>query len=683
MSSLSPPAVLSSLDDSLALPFATLEVLKAVRSIDVEGVIKRLSVAAESNRNLRSLVASVLPEASWQTREELDALLADVSRISETRSRFLALVIELESGSIVHRRALRVAEVNQLREQAIIELRSHAESGKLPPILPGPEAGPWIEWACGLKEPEDAASLQTLRNGFASLDDFVAHLEPEMWVAKNETRVTLSNGADVANPVQEVQEQTRFRLLALATELTHGSIQHHRTIRVSQLNRLRQEAINELRSRAESEAVPSTLPGPEAHNWIEWACGLREPEDTKALESLRFGFPYLDDFVANLDLDVWSTGRSLPEEVQVENEDAVDKVPQEPCRVEAAKVDDSPVSSRSTPIALKAAKPSEEFEESQVPDTLDKPSQPVPELNELIPTQVTASPIEEEAQPSAHLETSAMPEISFRLTTGVGEARTKKLWMPIAIAAFVVLGAYGAIELRWHRNPTVPAKASEGETSALTHRQSNQGSDPSEVLTDFGTNAYTQTQAGREAALQNRGVGLRTIPTAASATQATIQDDGRLSRSATMASNVASLTKETAFPKSATQPQNAVPTGVQSPSPDNTPSVAKDNPTGQSMLAAQKLRIAPGGVRGLVIRRVAPLYPASARQAHIEGIVVLQALIGKDGTVLNVRVLSGHPMLIQAAVEAAKQWHFDPYYLDGAPVEADTQINVNFTLQGD
>jgi periplasmic protein TonB len=61
--------------------------------------------------------------------------------------------------------------------------------------------------------------------------------------------------------------------------------------------------------------------------------------------------------------------------------------------------------------------------------------------------------------------------------------------------------------------------------------------------------------------------------------------------------------------------------------------------------------------------------------------VVLQALIGKDGTVLKVHVLRGHAMLIQAALEAVRQWRFKPYYLNGEPVEADTEINVNFRLQ--
>jgi len=78
---------------------------------------------------------------------------------------------------------LRLYQLNQLRDQAIKELRSLAGTEEAPQTLPGPEANQWIEWACGLKEPEDAEFLQTLRNGFVHLDDFVANLEPGMWAA--------------------------------------------------------------------------------------------------------------------------------------------------------------------------------------------------------------------------------------------------------------------------------------------------------------------------------------------------------------------------------------------------------------------------------------------------------------------------------------------------------------------
>src|SRR5271157_1680003 len=183
------PSARASLDDSLALLRESLGKLEAAKSINLAEGIEQFKMASESARNLRGLVLSELPEASWHNREQLDALLEEIQKriearnIEQLRSRLLALATALDRGSIVHRRVQRVIQLNMLREQAIKELRSQAMLEGAPRTLPGPEAYQWIEWAFGLKEPEDAESLQTLRNGFAHLDDFVAHLEPDMWRA--------------------------------------------------------------------------------------------------------------------------------------------------------------------------------------------------------------------------------------------------------------------------------------------------------------------------------------------------------------------------------------------------------------------------------------------------------------------------------------------------------------------
>jgi periplasmic protein TonB len=87
-------------------------------------------------------------------------------------------------------------------------------------------------------------------------------------------------------------------------------------------------------------------------------------------------------------------------------------------------------------------------------------------------------------------------------------------------------------------------------------------------------------------------------------------------------------------------------------------------------------------LEGNLIRRISPLYPPLARSARIQGSVVLSALISKAGTMEKLRVLSGHPMLVPAAIEAVSQWHYRPYILNGEPVEVETQITVNFTLSG-
>jgi protein TonB len=96
----------------------------------------------------------------------------------------------------------------------------------------------------------------------------------------------------------------------------------------------------------------------------------------------------------------------------------------------------------------------------------------------------------------------------------------------------------------------------------------------------------------------------------------------------------------------------------------------------------QRVRVSQGVSQGLLIRKVQPTYPPLARQARIQGNVVLQAEISKDGTIENLRLVSGHPMLAPAAIEAVKQWRYKPYFLNGEPVEVETQVTVIFSLSG-
>ena len=96
--------------------------------------------------------------------------------------------------------------------------------------------------------------------------------------------------------------------------------------------------------------------------------------------------------------------------------------------------------------------------------------------------------------------------------------------------------------------------------------------------------------------------------------------------------------------------------------------------------APQKVRISAAVAESLLRTRVDAIYPNMARLAHIEGNVILQATIDNTGTVQNMRVVSGHPMLVQAALDAVRQWKYQPYSLNGQPVEAETTITVHFKM---
>src|ERR1700757_4302188 len=94
----------------------------------------------------------------------------------------------------------------------------------------------------------------------------------------------------------------------------------------------------------------------------------------------------------------------------------------------------------------------------------------------------------------------------------------------------------------------------------------------------------------------------------------------------------------------------------------------------------KRIRVAARVVEANLIRDVAPQYPPEAGRARIEGTVVLLAVIGTDGSVKDVRVENGLPILAQAAINAVKQWRYKPYMINGEPVEVDSRITINFTL---
>lgn len=96
----------------------------------------------------------------------------------------------------------------------------------------------------------------------------------------------------------------------------------------------------------------------------------------------------------------------------------------------------------------------------------------------------------------------------------------------------------------------------------------------------------------------------------------------------------------------------------------------------------QRVRVSQEESRALLITTILPVYPPLARQAHVQGVVVLDADISNHGAVETLKAISGHPLLIPAAVDAVKQWRYKPYLLKGQPVAVNTEVVVNFTLSG-
>ena len=100
----------------------------------------------------------------------------------------------------------------------------------------------------------------------------------------------------------------------------------------------------------------------------------------------------------------------------------------------------------------------------------------------------------------------------------------------------------------------------------------------------------------------------------------------------------------------------------------------------QTSPPALPVKIGHDKLVGKLVTKVGPAYPPLARQARIQGAVVMDVIIDKTGAVTNVHLVSGHPMLAPAAIEAVKKWQYTPYLLNGKPVEVDTTIEVRFQL---
>jgi protein TonB len=111
------------------------------------------------------------------------------------------------------------------------------------------------------------------------------------------------------------------------------------------------------------------------------------------------------------------------------------------------------------------------------------------------------------------------------------------------------------------------------------------------------------------------------------------------------------------------------------------PSAAPPPPPPPKPVTPQRIRVGGNVQQANLITKISPAYPPLAKQARIQGTVELSAVIGKDGRVQDLKVVRGHPLLVQSALDAVKNWVYRPTMLNGEPVEVATTIDVNFTLQ--
>ena len=631
-------SALASLDDSLAALDLNLQQLEAARPIELPQVIERLKVALESSEHVRAIVLSKSPDTEWDNRDELDMVLEDID-VEHRRSRLRALADELEQGNIVHRRAARVAQLTQLRTQAMEELRSLAEAKKAPPQLPGPEADRWVDWACNLKEPEDTASLQNLRAGFAGLDEFVASLEPGMWVS------TSAPTSTEATPQAEVDakeaEQLRARILALATELERGEVVHHRALRITQVNQLREQAVQELRFQAVVARMPAPLPGPDAEHWVQWACGLKEPEDSPDLQLLRESYVHLDEFVANLEPGMWVPSGS--EQTTAGTATSAHETPQKD--------------------AVRTQAPDHEEAHATAQSAKETPAA----------TPGFANLIAPDGGETSRLSVQVMPRLA---------ELWRAKWRVLLPGIVLLLALLGAMQWRLHRTHASDNVVKATEVTPGGAAESSANGNPANATGAPTAVAAAAPEVNEKAPKPKEVSGAAAArpatppPPAEPVREAALLNDGGLRTPQAIPKTVALPSAEA--PAGAVEQPGTVPGAVPGGVASNVTNVVKDVPLASPKISAQKIRVSSGVAQGQLIHQVTPSYPNEAREGGVHGTVVLQVVVGKDGKVQDVHAVSGPPLLVKPAVDAVKQWRYRPFTVNGEASEADVEINVKF-----
>ena len=658
-------ATLASLDESVMLLSENSAKLRAAQSVDINQLIEQLNKAAESARVVRELVLSELPDASWQSREELDGSVEKIHNILETRaaveasrSRLLAIAAALERGTIVHRRAQRLLELNHLREEAINELRSQAASDTAPAELPGPQADEWVAWACTLKEPEDAESLRAMGVGYPYLDDLIANLEPNMWtpgLASSEVP------PQSEKPASGVQEETRVptneqRVSERGASGTGSfySLSPRFSPQPASDRDLTKEKLQRTKSR-EVEALTRMMGvSVETVNW--WEGRSLSNAHSPRLAAL---------------LDANASPTTEP--------------------------DDSPFPYELYGLSVLGGLATEEDHATnpRIEETEEAVESPEERNRELAPHPITVA--DETVHPSASSHEPAVATIipeSHKPLPHVSEPRGVKPWTAdgrlLLAAALVLLLAAALIGWKWYaaragNRPTaaINAPAPELRQGAPENKAApeNRSSDqPIAAVPDVktgpsGSNRQTERPAGSLDKATERSSSSK-LPERKSANQheATVLTPP--------AQTPRPITKEESPPPNAAEMQRSANTGSSSKLPSSVTSLVTNSPGSMPKLAPAKDTDASALEPSVLLRQVPPRYPMQARMARIQGAVVLQGIIGKDGTLHDLQVVSGDSSLIPAALEAAKQWLYKPSYLHGQPVEAETQIKVNFSLGG-
>jgi TonB family protein len=258
-----------------------------------------------------------------------------------------------------------------------------------------------------------------------------------------------------------------------------------------------------------------------------------------------------------------------------------------------------------------------------------------------------------------------------------GSSDRKKFLIAAAILVFALVGyfAYGYFGSGKTSSSATPVGTSQNvaqpaPVSAPPASPSLNSAQPASPVTQARNPTATIAAPGEKPATASGGTGVLRIA-------ANAEPETKKSAAAAMLVKSGAVTTRTQSPSS---DESAAPPAI-----DTTASSSNSNLT--SLLASSSdipkpslatIKISQGVSQGLLIKRVQPTYPQAALAVHAQGAVQIEATVTKDGNVTNLKVLRGDAVLARAALDAVRQWRYKPYYLDGQPVEIQTQITVNF-----
>jgi TonB family protein len=694
-------SALAKLDGSLQTVQSQIDSMRAGLEVNDSQLSYSLADARQNAAVVRDLIRAERSDANWDDRGTLEYLIHELEvaaheRLNEQRRmKLLELGDEFEAGAVRHRSEARTAALNNLRLEAIQELRAQAAISEQEKELPGPDAGQWLHWACSLQEEQDADALTCLRTDFPSLDHFAGEMEESYWMPGERIRRIPAQPSAPPRPAANTRRPPETQSYSSPAP-SAGDYGRSSQSTVARPDTPSGGTFATAVARAydrPSASTPGTTDARRQEPTLSQRGGLAlvaEPvevqPETKTCE--KCGATYSDEYhvCPAADLGRRAPALAAPTVVPRTTYPSVDKSrnggngasSQKEAQISTSSATVAPTLQ---PVERPAAEPSKPSErnnkKSRKQRRAEAASTPVavPETPRPKPVEevLTASEVEVE-------ENEPWTQKWQTLRESGGDALSDGKWRTfvaspelLAVAALLLLVVVGSIWMARRRNTSsTPVVTVETKTpsSTATAPVAAAPAAPASAASPAGSTSKNDTQSKPQD--QNA---------AAKPTTDTAQTrDVTPPPAQVLSVPVEAPRTTTTAKKEESAATDAAPPSLPGAMPSNMGPLVKDIGASAPKLAGQKLRVSSGVAQGQLLRQVSPQYPNQARQDRVEGTVVLQAVISKDGSVQKLTVVSGPSSLTKAAMDAVKQWRYRPFALNGEPVEADTQINVNFKL---